>query len=36
MSASISDEGLDLILRKARTFDAWQDRPVPEDLLRRV
>jgi 3-hydroxypropanoate dehydrogenase len=36
VSSSLSDEGLDLIFRKARTFDAWQDRPVPEDLLRRV
>ena len=32
----LSDEGLDLIFRDARTHKVWLDRPVPEDLLRRV
>jgi 3-hydroxypropanoate dehydrogenase len=32
----VSDEGLDLILRKARTHSDWQARPVPESLLEQV
>jgi len=32
----LSDEGLDLIFRKARTYRAWFDRPVPDALLRQV
>ena len=32
----LSDEGLDLIFRKARTHRAWLDRPVPDALLRQV
>jgi 3-hydroxypropanoate dehydrogenase len=32
----LSDEGLDLIFRTARTHKVWLDRPVPDDLLRRV
>jgi 3-hydroxypropanoate dehydrogenase len=36
MNKSVSEEGLDLIFRKARTHSDWQDRFVPEDLLRRV
>ena len=32
----LSDEGLDLIFRKARTHRAWLDRPVPDELLRQV
>jgi 3-hydroxypropanoate dehydrogenase len=32
----LSDEGLDLIFRKARSHKAWLDRPVPDALLRRV
>jgi 3-hydroxypropanoate dehydrogenase len=32
----LSDEGLDLIFRKARTHRAWLDRPVPDTLLRQV
>jgi 3-hydroxypropanoate dehydrogenase len=33
---TLSSDALDLILRKARTYRAWLDRPVPDDLLRRV
>lgn len=33
---AMSDEGLDLIFRKARTHSAWLDRPVDDALLRRV
>ncbi len=32
----LSDEGLDLIFRKARTHRAWLERPVPDALLRQV
>jgi len=32
----LSDEGLDLIFRNARTHKVWLDRPVPDELLRRV
>ena len=32
----LSDDGLDLLFRNARTHKVWLDRPVPEDLLRRV
>ena len=32
----LSDEGLDLIFRDARTHKVWLDRPVPDELLRRV
>jgi len=33
---TLDDAALDLILRRARTYRAWLDRPVPDDLLRRV
>jgi 3-hydroxypropanoate dehydrogenase len=33
---TLAADALDLILRKARTHRAWLDRPVPDDLLRRV
>jgi 3-hydroxypropanoate dehydrogenase len=36
MSSVMSDDGLDLIYRKARTHSAWLDRPVDDALLRRV
>jgi 3-hydroxypropanoate dehydrogenase len=32
----INDDGLDLIFRKARTYNAWLDRPVDDALLRQV
>jgi 3-hydroxypropanoate dehydrogenase len=32
----LSDEGLDLIFRNARTHRAWLDRPVPDALLRQA
>ncbi len=32
----LSDEGLDLIFREARTHTAWRDQPVDESLLRAV
>jgi 3-hydroxypropanoate dehydrogenase len=32
----LSDDGLDLLFRTARTHKVWLDRPVPDDLLRRV
>lgn len=30
----LSDDGLDLIFRSARTHKVWLDRPVSDDLLR--
>src|SRR5438270_9229322 len=32
----LSDEALDLLFRQARTFTAWLDKPVSDDLLRRL
>src|SRR6476661_3484131 len=32
----VSDDGLDLIFRKARTHSAWLDRPVRDQILRQV
>lgn len=32
----LSDEALDLILREARTFSKWQDKPVADDLIKKV
>lgn len=31
--ARLDDDGIDLILRKARSHYAWQDKPVPRDVL---
>src|SRR5947208_684518 len=36
MGEVLSDDGLDLIFREARTHTAWTDGPVDDDLLRRV
>jgi 3-hydroxypropanoate dehydrogenase len=36
MSNVLSDEGLDLIFRKARTHNVWLDKPVDDALLRQV
>jgi 3-hydroxypropanoate dehydrogenase len=36
MSQQLSNDGLDLLFRNARTFSAWQDRPVDDALLRQV
>jgi 3-hydroxypropanoate dehydrogenase len=36
MSKVMSDDGLDLIFRKARTHSAWQEKPVDDALLRKV
>jgi 3-hydroxypropanoate dehydrogenase len=36
MSEVLSDGGLDLIFRKARTHNVWLDRPVEDALLRQV
>ena len=32
----LSDDGLDLLFRNARTHKVWLDRPVSDELLRRV
>jgi 3-hydroxypropanoate dehydrogenase len=34
--ASLSQDEIDLILTRARSHYAWTDKPVPDDLLRRV
>src|ERR1700756_572574 len=36
MGQPISDEALDVLFRKARTFRAWLDKPVSDDTLRQV
>ncbi len=33
---AIGPEIMDLLFREARSFNAWQERPVPEDVLRQV
>src|SRR5512143_564010 len=33
---TLAADALDLLFRQARTYRAWLDRPVPDDLLRRV
>src|SRR5580693_1415088 len=32
----VSDDALDLVFRKACTYNAWLPRPVPEELLRQL
>jgi 3-hydroxypropanoate dehydrogenase len=36
MSNVMNTDGLDLIFRNARTYNAWQNKPVEEALLRQV
>ena len=36
MSATVNDDGLNTIFRDARTYVAWQDKPVDDALLARV
>src|SRR6266566_3558673 len=36
MSNVLSNDGLDLIFRKARTHNSWLDKPVEDALLRQV
>jgi 3-hydroxypropanoate dehydrogenase len=36
MSKAVTDEGLDLIFREARTHSVWLNKPVEDALLRRV
>lgn len=36
MSRTLSDEGFDLIFRKARTYNGWIDKPVSDDTIRQV
>lgn len=36
MTETLHDAALDLIFRTARTFNAWQDKDVPDALLREV
>jgi len=32
----VSDDALDLVFRKARTYNTWLPKPVPEELLRQL
>ena len=32
----LTDEALDVLFRKARTYSAWQDRPVSDETLRQL
>src|SRR5439155_27310338 len=32
----VSDDAIDLVFRKARTYNAWLPKPVPEELLRQL
>lgn len=36
MSNQLNDEALDILFRQARTHIFWQDKPVSDDLLRRI
>ncbi len=36
MAEALSPEGLDLIFRKARTYNGYQDRPIDEDQVRAI
>jgi 3-hydroxypropanoate dehydrogenase len=36
MQMQLDDHSLDILFRNARTHNAWQDRPVGDDLLREV
>jgi 3-hydroxypropanoate dehydrogenase len=36
MTLQVDDEALDILLRKARTHNAWLDTPVSDDLLHRL
>src|SRR5436305_4856003 len=36
MSKVLSDQGLDLIFREARTHNVWLDKPVDDALLRQI
>jgi len=33
MSKNLDDAGLDLLFRDARTYNAWQDKPIDDDTL---
>lgn len=36
MNEPVNDQALDTLFRKARTFTAWLDKPVGDDVLRRL
>lgn len=36
MIATLNDDALDLLFRNARTHGEWLDKPVPDDILRRL
>ncbi|MBV9852782.1 MAG: malonic semialdehyde reductase, partial [Armatimonadetes bacterium] len=36
MNTGLNDDGLDLLFRHARTYNAWLDKPVTDDTLRQL
>jgi len=36
VTTKVSDDALDLVFRKARTYNAWLPKPVPDELLRQL
>ncbi|MBB5498657.1 nitroreductase [Paraburkholderia sp. MM5384-R2] len=36
METPLSDAGLDLLFREARTYNGWLERPVSDETLRRL
>lgn len=36
MSKQLDNEGLDLLFRNARTFNAWSDKPVSDEILKQL
>jgi len=36
MSDRVNDQALDILFRKARTYNSWLDKPVSDDLLRQL
>src|SRR5687768_16942686 len=36
MKPPLNDDALDQLFRRARTYNAWLDKPVSDDILRRL
>jgi 3-hydroxypropanoate dehydrogenase len=36
MTKTVNEESLDVLFREARTYSAWLDKPVPDELLQRA
>jgi len=35
-SAALTDESFDILFRQARSHNAWQEKPVSDDLLKQL